>query len=155
MLSGERLLTKLVDAWNAHDATGVAAFYAPDYEGVDVGEATVQKGREGVRQSVQRYLLAFPDLHVMVEETVAEGDRVALAWTARGTHRGKLMNIPATCRNVTVRGTSFMTLKRGKIVRGLCVWDVAGLLRALRLLPELRNGQGASGPEIGVTGREG
>ncbi|WP_343424817.1 ester cyclase [Candidatus Amarolinea dominans] len=59
------------------------------------------------------------------------------SWTARGTHLGTLMNIPASGRHVTVRGVSTFTLQEGQITKADFIWDVAGLLRAIGLLPEL------------------
>lgn len=47
------------------------------------------------------------------------------------------MNIPATGRSVKVRGVSMMTIAGGPIQRTWRVWDLAGLLRTLGLLPEL------------------
>lgn len=131
------LVTELLEAWNAHDVNRAMTFYAPDYEGVDVGEATPQRGPEGIRQTLVRYLDAFPDLHFTEEATIVQGDRAAVAWTAQGTHQGKLMNIPPTGRLMQVRGVSFLTVADGKVSRALYIWDVAGLLRNLGLLPEL------------------
>lgn len=128
---------ELVDAWNTHDLERALAFYSPGYEGVDVGQASPQRGLEGVRQTMARYWSAFPDLHFTGDETIIEGNRIALAWTARGTHQGTLMNIPATGRSILVPGVSLLTIEGGKITRGLYIWDVAGLLRAIGLLPDL------------------
>jgi steroid delta-isomerase-like uncharacterized protein len=130
-------VTQLLEAWNAHDVERVTAFYAPDYEGEDVGQARLQRGLEGVRQTMARYWHAFPDLYLTQEATISQRDQVALFWTARGTHRGKIMNIPPTGRPIQVRGASLLTLQDGKIRHGLTIWDVAGLLRAIGLLPEL------------------
>lgn len=47
------------------------------------------------------------------------------------------MNIPPTEHTVNVRGTSLVALQGGKIRRALRIWDLAGLLRDLKLLPEL------------------
>jgi hypothetical protein len=47
------------------------------------------------------------------------------------------MNIPPTGRSVEIRGVSMLTIKDNQVQRGLYIWDVAGLLRALGLLPEL------------------
>jgi hypothetical protein len=47
------------------------------------------------------------------------------------------MNIQATGRSVAMRGMSLLTLEDGKIKCGLYIWDVAGLLRSIGLLPEL------------------
>jgi len=131
------LIAEITAAWNAHDEERLAALYHPEFEEVDVGQAISQPGQNAIRTTMRRYLEAFPDLQISMDEGVGEGDKLALAWTIRGTHQGKLMNIPPTGRKVAFRGTSFLTLKDGKIARVLRVWDLAGLLRALGLLPEL------------------
>jgi steroid delta-isomerase-like uncharacterized protein len=132
-----QLVEDLLDAWNAHDVGRIETFYGPEYEGVDVGEAQPQRGPRGISRSVERYLRAFPDLSFVEEDVVVQGDRAVLVWTAHGTHGGKLMSIPPTGRKIAVRGVSVLTIENGKITRGLYVWDVAGLLRAIGLLPEL------------------
>jgi len=132
-----RLVRDLLEAWNGHDPERIQSFYAPHYEGVDVGQAKPQCGPQDVSRLVKRYLQAFPDLRFVDEEAVVQGNRVALVWTARGTHAGELMRIPPTGRSIAVRGTSVLTVENGKITRGLYIWDVAGLLRSIGLLPEL------------------
>ncbi len=132
-----QLVEDLLDAWNAHDIRRITTFYAPQYEGVDVGEAEPQRGPRAISQAVDRYLRAFPDLRFVGEDVVVQGDRAVVVWTAHGTHGGKLMHIPPTGRKIAVRGISVLTIENGKITRGLYVWDAAGLLRAIGLLPEL------------------
>jgi steroid delta-isomerase-like uncharacterized protein len=132
-----RLAADLLEAWNTHSAERVVPFYAPDYEGVDVAEAVTQHGLRGIEHTLRRYLDAFPDLRFTGEDTVVQGDRVALIWRARGTHLGPLMRIPPTGRAVEVRGVSLLTLKDNKVTRAVYIWDVAALLRAIGLLPEL------------------
>ncbi|HEX6710703.1 MAG TPA: ester cyclase [Rubrobacter sp.] len=133
----QQLVEGLLDAWNAHDTGRIESFYAAEYEGVDVGQAEPERGPQGISRSVDRYLRAFPDLSFVEEGLVVEGDRAVLVWTAHGTHGGKLMSIPPTWRKVSVRGVSVLTVENEKITRGLYVWDVAGLLRTIGLLPEL------------------
>jgi steroid delta-isomerase-like uncharacterized protein len=132
-----QLVEDLLDAWNAHDTGRITTFYAPDYEGVDVGEAEPQRGPQAISRSVDRYLRAFPDLRFVGEDVVVQRDRAVVVWTAHGTHGGKLMHIPPTGRKIAVRGISVLTIENSKITRGLYVWDAAGLLRAIGLLPEL------------------
>ncbi len=139
--SGERAIARLVDelvaAWNGHDARRLIALCTPDYEGRDIGQAGVQRGARAVEATVERYLSAFPDLRVTAERVVIQGACAAVVWTARGTHCGTLMHIPPTERVVTVTGMSLLTVQGGRIARALHVWDVAGLLRTLGLLPDL------------------
>ncbi len=132
-----QLITGLMDAWNSHNVEQVTKFYTQDYEGVDVSQAGPQIGIEGLRQSVTLYLSAFPDLQFTTVQTTVQGNQISLAWRSLGTHLGTLMNIPPTGRVVSVYGVSLLTLEHHKVHRALYVWDVAGLLRSIGLLPEL------------------
>jgi steroid delta-isomerase-like uncharacterized protein len=132
-----RLADQLTDAWNSHDPQRVAALCAGDYEGENVGEATPHRGPDGMAASVATYLAAFPDLHFIVDDVVVQGNRVVQVWHAHATHRGPLMNIPPTARRVEVRGASVLTFRGDKLYRAVYIWDVAGLLREIGLLPEL------------------
>jgi steroid delta-isomerase-like uncharacterized protein len=132
-----QLIQDLVDGWNAHDANKVTALYAPDYEEEDIAAAGRHRGPIAARATMILYLRAFPDLRLTAEDVVIQGDCVVLSWILTGTHRGTLMNIPATGRGVRVRGVSIMSLADGRIKRTCRVWDLAGLLRTFGLLPEL------------------
>jgi steroid delta-isomerase-like uncharacterized protein len=132
-----QLVTDLFDAWNSQDVDRVIALYAPDYEGTDIGQANPPLSREGERERVTRYLNAFPDLRFTLENVLVDNNQAAVMWTARGTHQGSLMNIPATGHTVTVRGMSMLVIHEGEIKRAFYVWDLAGLLREIGLLPEL------------------
>jgi steroid delta-isomerase-like uncharacterized protein len=131
------IVNGLVTAWNSHDIERVVSYYAPEYVGHDVGESKPQHGPDDVAQSMTRYLRAFPDLKFMGEDTVMDGRRVALAWRVAGTHQGPLANIPASGRTVDICGVSWLVIEHGQVVRGRYIYDSAGLLRAIGLLPEL------------------
>jgi steroid delta-isomerase-like uncharacterized protein len=138
---GDQAITNLVAtmmiAWNNHDLDHLLTLYTPDYEGTDVGESGPHRGLDDLRRSLAAYLEAFPDLHFVTDSLIVQGNQLSLAWTARGTHLGKLMNIPPTSHPVTVRGVSLLTVQNNKFSRGFYIWDVAGLLRNIGLLPEL------------------
>ncbi len=94
-------------------------------------------GPDGLAASVATYLAAFPDLRFTVEEVVVQSNRIVQVWRAHATHRGSLMNIPPTGLRIEVRGASVLTYRGDKLYRALYIWDVAGLLRSIGLLPEL------------------
>ncbi len=127
----------LFAAWNAHDLTGVLNHYAADYEELDVARAMAVRGHAEVHRLMTYYLRAFPDLVITLDDCLVDGDRMALYWTWQGTQSGTFMHIPPTGHTVRVRGTSLVTLEDGKIRHALRIWDLAGLLRDLKLLPEL------------------
>jgi steroid delta-isomerase-like uncharacterized protein len=125
------------EAWNSHDIEKVLSFYSPEYVGDDVGQASLLRGHEGLRAMLEQYWSAFPDLRFKVISTLVEGDRLAIVWIGEGTHQGTIMNIPPTGHKVEVRGVSIIDVENGLIVRGQYVWDLAGMLRHMGLLPEL------------------
>jgi steroid delta-isomerase-like uncharacterized protein len=104
---------------------------------MDVAIARPQIGRNGIRRMFEEYYRSFPDLELSKDQTVIEGDRVALFWTATGTHKGTIMNIPATGRVIRVQGVNRLYLLDGMVHETLTIWDVAGLLRSIGLLPDL------------------
>jgi steroid delta-isomerase-like uncharacterized protein len=130
-------IQNLTDAWNSHDLELVLPFYSEHYEGVDIGEPQLQHGREAVRKMLLYYWKAFPDLKFYVVSTVAEENHIAISWQAEGTHHGSIMNIPPTGRKVQVKGVSVIEVKDGLVTRGEYIWDLAGMLRHMGLLPEL------------------
>jgi steroid delta-isomerase-like uncharacterized protein len=127
----------LIAAWNSHEPDRVAALYAADFVGLDIAQPKPQVGAEGIRRCLTGSFQAFPDLHISADATVIDHCQMVLVWTARGTQQGTLMNIPPTGRPVQVQGMTLITIQDGRIARSQSVWDLAGLLRAIGLLPEL------------------
>jgi steroid delta-isomerase-like uncharacterized protein len=128
---------ELVAAWNAHDADQIAALHSSSFYGIDVGDSVAQQGVADVRRTANQYLRAFPDLHLTVEDSIVDDNRLVLVWSIHGTHEGTLMRIPPSGRVLQVRGVCVLTLEGGKIERAVHLWDVAGMLRAIGLLPDL------------------
>jgi len=125
------------EAWNSHDIEKVLSFYSQEYVGDDVGQASLLRGHEGLRAILESYWGAFPDLRFKVVSTLVDGNRIAIVWVGDGTHHGTIMNIPPTGHKVTVRGVSIIDVKDKMVVSGQYIWDLAGMLRHMGLLPEL------------------
>jgi steroid delta-isomerase-like uncharacterized protein len=130
---------QLLAAWNSHDGTRVARLCAPTYEGMDIAQRAPIRGPAEVQAWCEHLYAAFPDAQVVFDAVIAEENRYAIAWTAQGTHRGRLFNMPPTAKLVQVRGMSLLTVEAGQVVTASTVWDMAGLLRAIGLLPQLLN----------------
>jgi steroid delta-isomerase-like uncharacterized protein len=88
-------------------------------------------GREGLKQSMSRHVAAFPDLHVVIDEIVAEDGKVGLWYTVEGTHRGEFEGIKPTGKRVKWSGVDLMSIESGRISEGRFVSDLMGLLRQL------------------------
>lgn len=85
----------------------------------------------GIRQGCFAYFEAFPDLHVSVDDLIAEGDRVFCRSTMTGTHDGEYKGIPATGRNVAAETAEVFRIADGRFVGYWCLANVAGLMRQL------------------------
>jgi len=104
--------------------------FAPHYIG-HTQHGTVVHGAAGIKQFVAQYLAAFSHTQSVVEDQVAEGDRVVVRLTFTGTHTGPWMGIPPTGKPVTVKGMALYRLQDGKIVEQWTIGDTLGLLQQL------------------------
>ena len=94
-------------------------------------------GPEAYKQVVQMYRAAFPDLHISINDQVAEGDKLVTRWTATGTHKGALMGIAPTGKRSTVTGISVEHYKDGKAAAAWNNWDTLGMLQQLGVVPTM------------------
>lgn len=92
-------------------------------------------GREGRKLFAQAFFAAFPDVHIHMEDLLAEGDRTVLRWSAHGTHKGALMGIPATGKAVTMTGIAIDRFENGQSVEHWEIIDQMGLMQQLGVLP--------------------
>ncbi len=88
-------------------------------------------GREGLKAFVAYLHRSFDDLHVTIEDQVAEGDRVATRYTIRGRQEGEFAGIPPTGKLVTITATSMHRIEDGQIRESWLNWDMLGLIRQL------------------------
>jgi predicted ester cyclase len=86
---------------------------------------------EGVRRGCFSYFEAFPDLHLSIDELIAEGDRVFCRSTMTGTHDGEYKGIPPTGRHISSESAEVFRIHDGKFVGYWCLSNVAGLMRQL------------------------
>jgi steroid delta-isomerase-like uncharacterized protein len=93
-------------------------------------------GLEGLKQFLSSIHTAFPDLHVNVEDMVAEGDKVAARLRVRGTHQGEFTGIAPTGNQVTLTGIDIVRIAEGKVVEHWGNFDNLGMMRQLGAIPE-------------------
>jgi steroid delta-isomerase-like uncharacterized protein len=88
-------------------------------------------GRDGLKQSMRRHLGGFPDLHVTIDDILAEGDKVGIWYTVQGTHQGEFEAIPPTGNRVSWVGFDLFSFEGGKISEARFLSDIHGLLAQL------------------------
>jgi len=78
---------------------------------------------------------AMPDMQIAVNRMVAEGDLVAVHWTAWGTNTQPGMGLPATGKKIKVSGMTSFRFKAGKISEEWSTWNMFSVLKQAGLFP--------------------
>jgi steroid delta-isomerase-like uncharacterized protein len=113
------------------DLTAVDRYLAPDVVNHDAPFPGSPDGAEGWRHAGASIRRAAPDWRSEEHEFVAEGDLVVERFTARGTHRGELLGVPATGQELVLPGINIFRIAGDRIVERWGCVDMLGLLRPL------------------------
>lgn len=127
--------------FNTGDFAALGEVLAPNYVDHDAPPG-IPPGPEGIALLLGTYRAAFPDVHMTVEAQVAEGEMVATRYTFRGTHRGNLMGIAPTGKQVTMTGTTITRIVDGKMVEAWVNYDLLGLLQQVGVVPPMGQSSG-------------
>jgi steroid delta-isomerase-like uncharacterized protein len=127
------LLIRSLEAWNRHDLNTYRELYAPDAQihGLAPGPIGVDAALAGYRA----FFDGFPALHLSVEETICEADRIAVRFTIRGVHQGAWQGIPPTGRAIEVQGITTLRYAAGRVVERWNQLDQLTLLQQLGVMP--------------------
>jgi steroid delta-isomerase-like uncharacterized protein len=124
------------EVWNKGNLAVADELIASDFDGHPLpSDPDFGRGPAGQKHLVGMYRTAFPDVRMTIEDMTAEGDRVVVRWTARGTQTGVFMEIPATGKPTKVTGMFANRLAGGKIVEGWGNFDALGMLQQLGVIP--------------------
>ena len=114
-VSLEELVDKYVRTWDARSESSlVDEVMAPDV--VDHQPVGAADGAEGVKRDIAVYHAAFPDLALTCEDYILGEDRVAVRWSATGTHAGEGLGMPPTHRRVQLHGIDILRIAQGRVV---------------------------------------
>ncbi|HYP54636.1 MAG TPA: ester cyclase [Pyrinomonadaceae bacterium] len=89
------------------------------------------RGPSGFKPFFRKFRESFPNIEVTVEDTVAEGDRVAARCAVRGRHEGDALGVAATRRDVHFTGICIVRVKDGRIVEAWNNFDFMSLFQQL------------------------
>ena len=92
-------------------------------------------GLEGRRIFASALLAAFPDIHVDVKDLIAEGEKLVTRYSVHGTHKGDLMGIPPTGKEVSITGVAIDRFENGLSVEHWEIIDQVGLMQQIGALP--------------------
>ena len=99
------------------------------------GVAPDAAGPELVKQIARFFRFAFPDLHIAVDDLIAEGDRVAARVTIAGTHQGEMLGIPPTGKQVEISSIDIIRFEDGKAAEHWGETDIMSMMQQLGVVP--------------------
>ena len=135
--TNKALVAEFIDAlFTNGDLDAVDRYLAPDFVNHDPFPGFAPD-REGLRQTAQVFRQAFPDWHSQLEALIAEDDLVAERFTARGTHRGEIMGVAPTGREVVLAGINIFRVQDSKLVERWGRTDDLGFLQQLGMVPAM------------------
>jgi steroid delta-isomerase-like uncharacterized protein len=129
----EALFVRYRDAVARLDAPTLASLHS-EHSVVDSPSGGTHTGRVAIEQVYRGWFAAFPDLKVLTEQLVLEGDTVALVMTLAGTDVGGFMGLPPTGRHFQFPGVFVFTVENGEIVREQRIYDFTGMLVQIGVL---------------------
>jgi steroid delta-isomerase-like uncharacterized protein len=131
--SNKATVRRLLDAMNTGDAELVAQtideVFEPDVKQHTPFEAT---GTQAFKEMVvARLYRAFPDIHITVEDLIAEGDKVVEKDMVTGTHQGEYNGLPPTGKSVSYNEIFIMRFANGRIAE---IWGVVDIFSQMKQL---------------------
>ena len=120
---------------NNGDLDAIDEMCASNFIGYVSGTFEPNRGPKGVKNLIIMYLNVYPDVRVDIEDQIAEGDKVVTRWRAMATHKGELMGIAPTGRQVRVMGIAISRLGGGKLLESWVSFDTLEMLRQLGVAP--------------------
>lgn len=120
------------EVWNEGREETIDELLSPDAIAVGLGETEKEvHGPAEFKYFVRNMRSVIPDLHIRIEDTVAEGDTVVVRVILEGTHEGNGLGTRASGHAVSVAGIVIAQFAAGRIVRGWNCWDQLGFLRQI------------------------
>jgi len=135
MADAKQIVKQLFEeAWKGN-LDVIDEYVAPGYIGHDPSEPDAIRGPGGLRAFVQKYLTAFPDGQITVDDQILEGDKVATRWTGRGTQKGEIAGIAPTGKQITITGLTISRIEGDLVIEEWTTWDALGMLIQLGAIP--------------------
>jgi len=131
----KEIVRRFWGVWEEGNIDLVDKLLAPDYINHTPATPDQPTGPEGVKGVVSMFRSAMPDLRVIVEDMVAEGDKVAVRYTLEGTHEGELFGVPPTGQRLSIKSIAVERVSDGKIREHWRVTDSLDMMQQLGVIP--------------------
>ena len=118
------------EVWNKGRRDAVAEMLPPDAVLHEAGIDSV--GPEGFYPLFDRLNATFSEIHVDVDDTMADGDKICVRWSFSGKHTGGGLGVGPTGKTIHTTGITIMRVAGDKLVEGWQNWDMLGMMEQIQ-----------------------
>ena len=119
--------------WNQQKEEAIDEMFAPEGKAYGFPEPdSVLSGPESFKTVHRLFLATFPDIHITTREIIAEGDLVAVTWSATMTHLGDALGFSATMQKESLDGCSVLVVRGSQIQEGRNYMEMHALIHRLK-----------------------
>jgi predicted ester cyclase len=129
------LVRRVMESWNKRNMTLMDDLLDPGYVYHGVVEGKIA-GVEAMKQFLTSLYAVWPDVQHVIQEQLAEGDKVVTRFKSTGTPQVEFMGVKPSGKSATVDEVTISRIAGGRIVEDWNTWDFLGLLRQLGAAPE-------------------
>jgi len=123
------------EVFNKRDLALADELVAADAINHEAPPGVAARGPESLKAAVTWLSAAFPDMHMAIDDVLAEGDKVVMQTTMSGTHQRPFWGIAPTGRRFAQRHVHGFRIADGKVVEHWAVRDDLGFLQQLGAAP--------------------
>jgi steroid delta-isomerase-like uncharacterized protein len=132
----KEIVRRFWGVWEKGNIGLVDELVAPDYVNHSPGMPGQPEGPEGIKAVVSMFRAGMPNLRVVIEDMIAEGDKVMMRYKIEGTHEGELFGVPPTGRRVSIESITVERVSGGKIREHWRVTDTLDMMQQLGAISE-------------------
>jgi predicted ester cyclase len=130
----KELMCKFFNGLNKGDSTIWDRLCAPGYIfHHNTGDYTIEQSK----QHIAEMMATMPDSNASIDDMIAEGDRIAVRYTLRGTHKGAFRGMAPTGKQIVVNAFEIDKIAGGKFVETWGLTDYLSLFQQLGIIPPM------------------
>jgi steroid delta-isomerase-like uncharacterized protein len=132
-IQANKALVRRAIAYNHGTADDASEIFSSDFVAYMPGRPPMD--RAAMEQFIGDFAAGFPDYSFEILDQIAQGDTVFNRITWRGVHSGEFAGVPATGRQIELRGINLFKVKNGRVVEQRAELDFLGLLQQIGAIP--------------------
>ena len=125
------------EVWNKGRTEAIDEMFASDgiAHGLTDQQGNELRGPEGYKPFFENFRNAFPDINIVVADTVCEGNKIAARCIVKGTHQGHGLGLAPTGNQVEFTGMTIIRVRDGQIVEAWNNFDFSAMFDQVGLRP--------------------